>query len=139
MRWILAGHIIFVVCWFAGLFYLPRLFVYHAQTNDAISIDRFKVMERKLYRGIMMPSAILATFFGLWYLLFYWNTYIHAGWMYIKIALAALLWVYHFLCGKYLANFRHDRNDHSHRFYRFFNEIPTMLLIVIIILAIVKP
>ncbi len=139
MRWVLAGHIIFVVCWFAGLFYLPRLFVYHAQTNDVISIDRFKVMERKLYRGIMMPSAILATFFGLWYLLSYWNTYIHVGWMYIKLALAALLWAYHFLCGKYLADFRYNRNSHSHRFYRFFNEIPTVLLIVIIILAIVKP
>ena len=139
MLWVLAFHLIFVVCWFAGLFYLPRLYVYHVESNDQISIDRFKLMERKLYRGIMMPSGVLATIFGLWYLHVYWLAYLHADWMYAKIILAALLWVYHFFCWKYLVDFRKDRNKHSATFYRFFNEIPTVLLIVIIILVIVKP
>lgn len=139
MQWILAFHVIFVVCWFAGLFYLPRLFVYHAEANDKISADRFKIMERKLFWGIMTPSGILATIFGLWYLLTYWPVYMHQGWMHIKIALVLLLWIYHFLCWKYYVNFKENRNAHSHKFYRFFNEVPILFLIVIVILVVVKP
>lgn len=139
MQWVLAFHVIFVVCWFAGLFYLPRLYVYHAQSDDQISKDRFKIMERKLYRGIMTPSGVLATIFGLWYLIVYWPVFAHAGWMHAKLALVVLLWVYHFFCQKYLVDFREDRNKHTHRFYRIFNEIPVLFLIAIIILVIVKP
>lgn len=136
MRWILAFHLIFVVCWFSGLFYLPRLFVYHAQTEDQISNERFKIMERKLFFGIMTPGGILATIFGLWLLYLGWPAYSHALWMYTKLGAAAFLWVFHFLCAKYLFAFKNDRNQHSHIFYRWFNEIPTLLLVLIVILAI---
>ncbi|OYK81173.1 TIGR00701 family protein [Coxiella burnetii] len=139
MSWILALHIIFVVCWFAGLFYLPRLFVYHAETTDTISNARFKIMERKLFFGIMTPSGILATVFGAWLLVAHWSWFVQQNWMYYKLALAGLLWIYHFMCGKYLFAFKHDRNPHSHRFYRWFNEVPLVLLFLIVILVIVKP
>ena len=139
MQWVLAFHVIFVVCWFAGLFYLPRLFVYHAQSSDQIGIDRFKIMERKLYRGIMTPSGVLATVFGLWYLIVYWPLYKYAGWMHAKLTLVLLLWGYHFFCRKYLIDFREDRNKHSHTFYRFFNEVPVLFLIAIIIIVMVRP
>src|SRR5262245_17220105 len=135
MRWILAFHIIFMVCWFAGIFYLPRLFVYHAQSNDAISNARFKVMERKLYYGIMTPSAILMIFFGLWLLSFNVNYYIHAHWMQLKLALVILLIFYHLYCGKLVSTFKNDNNTFSHIFYRWFNEVPVLFLIAIIILV----
>jgi len=139
MQWILAFHVIFVVCWFAGLFYLPRLYVYHAEAKDQISIDRFKIMERKLFWGIMTPSAILATAFGLWILIALWPSYMHQGWMHIKILMVIFLWTFHVYCWKLLMNFKYDRNPHSHQFYRWINEIPTVLLIIIVILVVVKP
>ena len=139
MQWVLAFHVVFVVCWFAGLFYLPRLFVYHAQSNDQIGIDRFKIMERKLYRGIMTPSGVLATIFGLWYLIVYWPVYKYVGWMRVKLTLVVLLWIYHLVCHKYLIDFREDRNKHSPTFYRFFNEIPVLFLMAIVILVFVRP
>jgi putative membrane protein len=138
MLWVLAFHIIFLVCWFAGLFYLPRLFVYHAASHDEISLNRFKVMEHKLFYFIMTPSGILATIFGLW-LLYFFPVYLHFNWMYVKLAAVILLWIYHIYCGKLLHDFKRDRNRHSVRFYRFFNEIPILLLILIVIMVVVKP
>ena len=138
MRWILAFHLIFMVCWFAGLFYLPRLFVYHALCTDHAGRARFKIMERKLFFAIMTPAGILTTVFGVWLFRYVPNS-LHEIWMQLKLLLATLLWAYHLLCGYFLYQFKQDRNTPSHRFYRWFNEIPTFLLIGIIILAIVQP
>ncbi|MES1981289.1 MAG: protoporphyrinogen oxidase HemJ [Pseudomonadota bacterium] len=136
MLWIKSFHVIFMVTWFAGLFYLPRLFVYHAMSSDSTSIERFKIMERKLYFGIMTPGAVLTVLLGLWLWLGYGITGI---WMHIKFTLVLLLLAYHWYCGKLLRDFKHDRNTRSHVFYRWFNEFPVLLLIVIVILVIVKP
>lgn len=138
MTWILSLHIICMVAWFAGLFYLPRLFVYHADANDAISNERFKIMEGKLYYFIMTPAAILTTIFGLW-LLYLMPAVLHFSWMYLKLFLVFLLWVYHLYCGMIVAHFACDKKTHSAKFYRFFNEIPTLLLIAIVILVVVQP
>jgi protoporphyrinogen IX oxidase len=136
MLWIKAFHILFVVTWFAGLFYLPRLFVYHAMARDQDSIDRFKIMERKLFFGIMTPSAVLTLVCGLWLWLGYG---IAGGWLHVKLVLVAVLIAYHAYCGKLLNDFKHDRNRHSHVFYRWVNELPVLLLLAIIILVVVKP
>ena len=136
MLWIKSLHIIFVVTWFAGLFYLPRLFVYHAMTSDLPGIARFKVMERKLYYGIMTPGALLAIFFGLWLWLGYG---ISGSWLHAKLALVAILIGYHLYCGKLLADFREDRNRHDHVYYRWFNEIPVAILFGVVMLVVVKP
>ncbi len=137
--WLKAGHIIFFVTWFSGLFYLPRLFVYHAMSNDTASNERFKVMERKLYRGINTPSAILTLFFGTWMLINGWEHYKTAGWMHAKLTLIFILLFYHHLSGYYLKQFKLDRNTKSHVFFRWFNEIPVIILIAIVILATLKP
>ena len=140
MLWLKALHLIFMVTWFAGLFYLPRLFVYHAMSTDAISHERFKVMERKLYFGIMFPGMIATWIFGIWMLAAYdWAIYGHSGWLHAKLALLILLVIYHFICGVWLADFKHDRNKHSHIYYRWMNEVPVLFLLGIIILAVVKP
>jgi putative membrane protein len=136
MLWVKAFHIVFMVTWFAGLFYLPRLFVYHALTQDPAGSERFKVMERKLYYGIMTPGAILTVAFGLWLWLGYG---IGGGWMHAKAALVAVLIGYHLWCGRLLAAFRHDGNGHGHVFYRWFNELPVLLLIAIVLLVVLKP
>jgi putative membrane protein len=136
MLWIKALHVVFVVAWFAGLFYLPRLFVYHAQSADAVSIERFKVMERKLYRGIMTPSMALAITFGV----LLWLGYgFKGGWLAAKLALVAVLLAYHFWLGKLLRDFERDANARSHVFYRWINEVPVVLLAAIVILVVVKP
>jgi protoporphyrinogen IX oxidase len=137
--WIKALHVIFMVTWFAGLFYLPRLFVYHAMSSDAPSIERFKVMERKLFFGIMTPGALLTVIFGLTLLVYFWSAYKHMGWLHVKLALVVLLLVYHGWCGKLLADFKHDRNTRSHRWYRVFNEVPILLLFGIVIMVLVRP
>lgn len=140
MLWIKAFHIIFMVTWFAGLFYLPRLFVYHAMSEDSASRERFKVMERKLYYGIMAPGAVLTIAFGIWLLADYaWAAWHAAGWLHVKLALVALLIGYHLWCGRLLGDFARDRNRHSHRWYRVFNEVPVLFLIAIVILVVVKP
>ena len=140
MLWIKALHVIFMVTWFAGLFYLPRLFVYHAMSEDAISIERFKIMERKLYYGITTPGAILTTVFGVWLLAGYgWEGYSHQVWLHLKLGLVVVLIAYHLYCGKLLRDFRDDRNRHGHVFYRWLNEFPVIILIVAVILVIVKP
>jgi putative membrane protein len=136
MLWLKSFHIIFVVAWFAGLFYLPRLFVYHAQAEDTVSRERFKVMERKLYRGIMMPAMVLAVGSGVWLWLGYG---FHGGWLRTKLVLVALLLTYHFWMRKYLDDFARDANTRSHVFFRWVNEAPVLLLVVIVILVVVKP
>jgi putative membrane protein len=138
--WLKAFHLIFMVTWFAGLFYLPRLFVYHVMSADAVSVERFKIMERKLYFGIMTPGMVLTFVFGIWMLADYaWETYGASGWLHAKLFLLILLAGYHVLCGKWLDDFKHDRNVHSHIFYRWINEIPVLFLFAIILLAVLKP
>jgi putative membrane protein len=136
MLWVKALHIIFVVAWFAGLFYLPRLFVYHAQAEDAVSRERFKVMERKLYRGIMTPTMVLTLVFGAWLWLGYG---IRGGWLHAKLLLVIVLVGYHFWLGKLAGDFARDANRRSHVFYRWINELPLVLLAAIVVLVVVKP
>ena len=140
MLWVKAFHVIFMVTWFAGLFYLPRLFVYHAMTDDPISIDRFKIMERKLFYGIMTPGGLITLVLGLWMLFDYaYATYAGMYWLDIKLLLVVVLIGYHIYCWKLLQDFKHDSNLRSHIWYRWFNELPVLLLIAIVILIIVKP
>lgn len=136
--WIKAFHIIAVVTWFAGLFYLPRLFVYHAQSEDSVSKERFKVMERKLYRGIMVPSMVVAVALGIWLLMLV-PAWLTQGWMHAKLTLVIALIVYHFTCAAMLKSFACDRNTRSHVFYRWFNEAPVLVLVAVVILVVVKP
>ncbi|MFB3080958.1 MAG: protoporphyrinogen oxidase HemJ [Nitrosomonadaceae bacterium] len=136
MLWVKSLHIIFMVTWFAGLFYLPRLFVYHAMSDDLASVERFKLMERKLYYGIMTPGAVLTIIFGVWL----WQGFgISGSWLHAKLLLVAVLLAYHYYCGRLLSNFKQDRNRHSHIYYRWFNEIPVVILIAVVILTVVKP
>jgi protoporphyrinogen IX oxidase len=136
MLWVKALHIVFMVTWFAGLFYLPRLFVYHADTQDEAGRARFKVMERKLYFGIMTPGALLTIAFGMWLWLGYG---ISGAWLHAKLLLVVVLIGYHLWCGKLVADFKFDRNQHSHVWYRWFNEFPVLILIAVVILVVVKP
>ena len=132
-------HIIFMVTWFAGLFYLPRLFVYHAMAapDDRVGIERFKVMERKLYRGIMTPAAVLTVAFGVWLWLGYGVT---GGWLHAKLALVAILIAFHVYLGKLVVAFRADRNRHTHVYYRWLNEIPALpILVAVVFLVVMKP
>ncbi len=135
MLWIKALHIIFVTSWFAGLFYLPRLFVNHAMVTDAATAERLTLMERKLYR-FMLPLAVLALGFGFWLMLGYG---FKGGWLHAKLSLVMLLAAYHWYCGKLLKAFAQNQNKHSHVWYRWFNEVPVILLLVIVILVVVKP
>ena len=136
MLWIKSLHIVFVVAWFAGLFYLPRLFVYHAQSPDAASNERFKVMERKLYRGIMTPCMVLTLVFGVWM----WLGYGFSGnWLRAKLVLVGFLVGYHFWLGRIARDFALDANRHGHVFYRWMNELPLLFLVAIVILVVVKP
>jgi putative membrane protein len=136
MLWVKWLHIVFMVTWFAGLFYLPRLFVYHALSQDTLSRERFKVMERKLFWGIMTPGAVLTLFFGLW-LWLGWG--FSGGWLHAKLALALVLVGYHAWCGKLLQDFRRDRNRRSHVWLRWFNEFPVIVLFAVAYLAVFKP
>jgi putative membrane protein len=138
--WLKALHLIFMVTWFAGLFYLPRLFVYHAMTSDVVSIERFKLMERKLYFGIMTPGMVLTLVFGVWMLGDYaWELYGREAWLHAKLTLIVLLVAYHLACGKWLMEFARDANPHSHVYFRWVNEIPVLFLFAIVFLATVKP
>jgi putative membrane protein len=137
MLWLKAFHIVFVVTWFAGLFYLPRLFVYHAITNDPPGIERFIAMERRLF-GIMTIGATLAACFGI-AMIVAAPGYLHFGWLHAKLVLVALLIGYHLWCRQLMIALREGRNTHTQRWYRIFNEIPSVLLIAIAILAVVKP
>ena len=128
-------HIIFMVTWFAGLFYLPRLFVYHTQSEDQISKDRFIVMERKLFWGIMTPGAVLTILFGVLLIEYHGMSY----WLKMKIFLVFLLALYHIWCGILLEKFKADRNPHGHVWYRIFNEVPVIFLVLIVALVVYKP
>lgn len=137
MLWIKSLHIIFLITWFSGLFYLPRLFVYHSMTpaTDREGNERFKVMERKLFFGIMTPGGILTIVFGLWLWLGYGIT---GTWLHIKLALVGALIAYHLYCGRLLFDFKFDRNRHGHVYYRWLNEFPTLILIAVVLLVVIK-
>ena len=128
-----------MVTWFAALFYLPRLFVYHAGAEDTISNERFKIMERKLYYGIATPGAIITIVLGLWLIHMIGYDVLSSLWLQIKLALVAILVVYHIYCGKLLKDFKNDNNQRSHVWYRWFNEFPVLLLIAIILLVELQP
>jgi len=134
-----ALHIISMVAWFAGLFYLPRLFVYNADAKDKISIERFKIMERRLYYGITWPAAIFTTVLGLSLLSYNVDYYLKAAWMHAKLALVILLWGYHLTCGHYVKQFAGEKNTRSAYFYRIFNELPTVSLVLIVFAVVLKP
>ena len=139
MLWIKVFHLFFIMSWFAGIFYLPRLFVYHAMAKDEISQERFKIMERKLFYGIMTPSAILSLIFGFWLFSHNLEYYLKAPWMHMKLTMVFLLIIYHFACWHYMKNFKYNKNSHSHVFYRWLNEFPTIILVVVVILVVVQP
>lgn len=139
MIWVKAFHIIFMVAWFAGLFYLPRLFVNHAMAEEEDVKARLRLMERKLYRFIT-PWMVLTLVFGFWLLFDYaWAAYAHMLWLHAKLALVAALVVYHFYCGKLVRDFANESNRRSHVWYRWFNELPVLVLFAAVILAVVKP
>ena len=130
-------HLVFMVTWLAGLLYLPRLFVYHAQAEDRISIDRFKLMERKLFWGIATPGGLLTAVSGLWL----WQGWFQGagGWLHAKLALVVLLAAYHVWCGKLMIDFRNERNTRSHVWFRWFNEVPVVILFAVVLLVVLKP
>ena len=128
-------HIIFMVTWFAGLFYLPRLYVYHTQAEDQVSKDRFKIMERKLFWGIMTPGAIFTILFGVLLIKYHGMPY----WLQMKLLLVFFLVLYHIWCGVLLKQFKTDSNAHGHIWYRIFNEVPVLFLVLIIVLVVYKP
>ena len=138
MLWIKAFHIIAMVCWFAGIFYLPRLFVYHAMADDAATRNHLTTMERKLYRFIT-PFAVLTVLFGLALLAQNWQFYLGETWMQIKLALVIALLIYHAYCGVLVKRFEQDENIRSHVFYRWFNEAPVLVLFGAVILVVVRP
>ena len=132
-------HIIFMVAWFSGLFYLPRLFVYHSMAKDKTSLDRFIIMEKKLLWGIMTPSALLTILLGLILTCMYMPEYLSQPWLQIKISLVTILLIYHIWCIKIYRNFLRNRNKNSHVWFRWFNEFPVLMLTLIIILVVYKP
>ncbi len=140
MLWVKAFHVIAMVTWFAGLFYLPRLYVYHAMTDDEPGNARFKIMERKLLFGIMTPSAVITIALGLWMLEAYaWAAYKGEMWLHIKLTLVLVLIGYHAWCWRLQKAFAEDRNTHGHVFYRWFNEFPVLILIAVVLLVYLRP
>jgi len=139
MLWIKAFHIISMVTWFAGLFYLPRLFVYHSDAKDETSNQRFKIMERKLFYGIATPSAVITIALGFWLVHIMGYGLLYSMWLQIKLALVAILVIYHIYCGKLLNDFKNDHNQHNHVWYRWFNEFPVIILIAVILLVELQP
>ncbi len=138
MLWLKALHIIFVVCWFAGLFYLPRIFVYYAASEHPQTRQQLAVMARRLYRFVT-PFMFIAIALGLAMMNTNWDYYLQAKWLWIKLAGVTFLVVYHFQCGRYVTRINNDEDSHSHVFYRFFNEVPVIFLFLIVILAVLKP
>jgi putative membrane protein len=137
MLWLKALHVIAVVTWFAGLFYLPRLYVYHADADDSISLERFRIMERRLF-AIMTIGAVATVGLGT-AMLAAAPVYLTMGWLRIKLLLVLLLIAYHVSCYKLMRDFAENRNSHSAKWYRGFNEVPSLLLIAIVLLAVLKP
>lgn len=139
MLWVKAFHIAFVISWFAGLLYLPRLFVYHANSEDRVSLDRFEVMEKRLF-AITTIGAIGSLGFGIWLLAGYaWSMYSDALWLHLKLALVVALIAFQLYCGKLMRDFRLGRNQRASRFYRMLNEVPALIMLVVVILVVVKP
>jgi putative membrane protein len=138
MLWLKAFHIIFVVCWFAGLFYLPRIFVYYAASEHPQTREQLAIMARRLYRFVT-PFMFIAIALGLAMLSTNWGYYLQAKWMWVKLAGVAFLVVYHFQCGRYVTRINANQDTHTHVFYRFFNEVPVIFLFLIVILAVLKP
>ena len=138
MLWLRALHIIFVVCWFAGLFYLPRIFVYYAASEHPETRAQLAVMSRRLYRFVT-PFMALTIFFGVGLLSTNFGYYLQAPWMWLKLGGVTFQVVYHFQCGRYVKAINDDRDDHSHVFYRFFNEVPVLFLFAIVFLVVLKP
>ncbi len=139
MLWVKAFHIIATICWFAALFYMPRLFVYHSMSKDEVSRERFQIMERKLYRGIAIPSMTLTIILGSWLASYQWSYYWDAPWFLAKIAFVVALIGYQLLCGHFMRQLRDNPTQRSHVFYRWFNEAPVLALVAIVILVVVKP
>ena len=138
MAWIKAFHIISIVCWFAGIFYLPRLFVYHAMAEEPATREHLKIMERKLYR-FMSIFAVTSIVFGVWLASYNWAFYWQANWFILKVLLVAILVVYHLSCGYFTKQLAAGNCDRSHVFYRWFNELPVLILFAVVILVVVKP
>lgn len=139
MLWLKAFHVIFMVTWFAGLFYLPRLFVYHAEVDNAPERERLCIMERRLF-GIMTIGAVLTAAFGFWLLGDYaWRAYSSQGWLHTKLTLVAGLIGFHLWCYRLVRRFAVGETPHSQRWFRFFNEVPSLFLVAIVILTVVKP
>ncbi|WP_066805804.1 protoporphyrinogen oxidase HemJ [Moraxella oblonga] len=132
-------HLIAMVCWFAGIFYLPRLFVYHAMSDDKLSQQRFVIMERKLYRGIMNPAMMATWLFGLSMVLSNWQIYKSQGWLHAKLTLVVLLTIYHIICGKYRLKLVDNPHLKSDKFWRIFNEVPVFILVAVVFLVVTKP
>jgi len=140
MLWVKALHIISVIAWFAGLFYLPRLFVYHASAKDAATRQTLQVMERKLFKIIMNPAAVSTTATGLWLIYSYaWSVYASFWWLHLKLALILALLGFHMACYLWMKDFAQEANTKSEKFFRIANEFPTIILIAVVILAVVKP
>ncbi len=138
MLWLKALHIIFVVCWFAGLFYLPRIFVYYAASDHPEARSQLAVMARRLYRFVT-PFMFIAIALGLAMMSTNLDYYLQAKWLWLKLAGVTFLVVYHFQCGRYVTRINNDDDSHGHVFYRFFNEVPVLFLFLIVILAVLKP
>ena len=140
MEWVKALHVISVIAWMAGMLYLPRLFVYHADAEKgSVQSETFRVMERRLYRGITTPAMIAAWVFGLWMVIGFQAVDWSQKWAWVKALMVILLSAFHGLLGRYRRAFAEDRNDKSSRFFRSINEIPTLLMVIIVIMVIVKP
>ncbi|MBT4885306.1 MAG: protoporphyrinogen oxidase HemJ [Legionellales bacterium] len=136
--WLKTMHIIFMVAWFSGLFYLPRLFVYHTMSTDGVSYKRFSTMERRLYYAIIYPGGVLTTICGM-IMLHLSPERAQNSWFQGKLFLVAFLWAFHLLCGHYLRRFKKNSNKKSEVFFRIFNEFPTVILCCTIYLIVFKP
>ena len=138
MLWLKAFHIIFVVCWFAGLFYLPRIFVYYAASEHSETRQQLAVMARRLYRFVT-PFMFIAITLGVAMIAMNPDYYLYAKWMWLKLAGVTFLFVYHLQCGRYVHAINANTDKHTHVFYRFFNEVPVLFLFGIVLLAVLKP
>jgi putative membrane protein len=138
MLWLKAFHIIFVVCWFAGVFYLPRIFVYYAASEEVAVRQQLAIMARRLYRFVT-PFMVIAIALGFAMMANNWSYYLQSGWMHLKLAGVVFLVIYHFQCGRYVRRINDDTDTHHHVFYRFFNEVPVLFLFGIVLLVVLKP
>ena len=132
-------HLIAMVAWFGAMFYLPRLFVYHCVAPNAQAAEMLNTMERRLYRGIMTPAAILTLIFGVWLTLLNWAVYESAHWYWVKLLCVLALFAYHGMCGGMVRAFRDNTNKRNQKFYRVFNEVPLVFLVLIVLLAVFRP